>query len=469
MNIFLKNNLKTSKKVNWYSVHKKILKLQNRIVKQLNKKNFREVRNLQRLLVKSFATQLLISQKLINQNDINKLNLYKKNRDNYFLNSLNLNNFIQLQQSKSFKGYEYNYFKFLELLWVFAFIPINETLSDPLSYNYRLYRTQVDILKELHSTLNFNDYKWLLIIKPSGFFQKNNKKWLINNILLEKKILKYHLQNEKFASFSRKYYNHKEIIETKKISLTKLIKSSCFYGFVKFKEQTLPGLISSSTNQKEVFLTPTIYYNDIIFIPSNNLVELKVIYKLVFQFLHNRGLTIKKNRLWVINLLNGFNFLGWSFKKEKGRTIFKISRENIKSHQLDIKKFLKSARFLPIDKVIIILNKKIINWQYYYSYTPNLYTVWAEMNYYLFWRVWRWCKKRHKNKGVKWLYNKYWFYNEKNKWIFHVNKHYLKKYELKSQKIVALPSLINACDIKNWKIIQNAVLIKAANIKKLKN
>ena len=65
MNIFLKNDLKTSKKINWYSVHKKILKLQNRIVKQLNKKNFRAVRNLQRLLIKSFAAQLLISQKFI--------------------------------------------------------------------------------------------------------------------------------------------------------------------------------------------------------------------------------------------------------------------------------------------------------------------------------------------------------------------------------------------------------------------
>ena len=157
-------------------------------------------------------------------------------------------------------------------------------------------------------------------------------------------------------------------------------------------------------------------------------------YKLIFQFLNNRGLTVKKNRLWVINLAHGFNFLGWSLKKEKNRTTMTISRENIKSHQLDIKKFLKSARFLPIDKVIIKLNKKITNWQNYYSYTPNLYKIWSEMNYYLFWRVWRWCKKRHKNKGAKWLYNRYWFYNEKNKWVFHSNQQYLKKYELKGIK-----------------------------------
>ena len=123
---------------------------------------------------------------------------------------------------------------------------------------------------------------------------------------------------------------------------------------------------------------------NLIFIPGKHLIDSKRIYKLIFQFLNQRGLMIKKNRFWIVNILSGFNFLGWSLKRKKGRVIIKISRENIKSHQIDIKKFLKSARFLPIDKVIIKLNKKIINWQSYYSYTPNLYKTWSEMNYYLY-------------------------------------------------------------------------------------
>jgi RNA-directed DNA polymerase len=460
MNIFIKNNFKISKKINWCSIQKKILRLQNRIVKQLNKKNFRSVRNLQRLLIKSYATQLLISQKLINKNSINKFNLYKKNNNSLYLHSLNLNNFIQLQNYnyEIFNEYNQNYLKFLSLLWVLALIPINETLSDPLSYNYRLYRTQADIVKEFYSIFNFSDSKWLLIIKPAGFFKAGNEKWLIKNLLLEKKILQFNLKNEKFAKFSRKYYNHKEIIETKKISLIKLIRCSCFYGFEKFKEQALAEFIPETINKDEISNIPIIYYSNMIFVPSNNLAKLKRVYKLIFQFLNSRGLTVKKNRLWVINLSSGFNFLGWSLKKEKNRTTMTISRENIKSHQLDIKKFLKSARFLPIDKVIIKLNKKITNWQDYYSYTPNLYKICSEMNYYLFWRVWRWCKKRHKNKGAKWLYNRYWFYNEKNKWVFHFNQQYLKKYELKHVNIINLPGSINACEIKNWKTNQNKVV-----------
>lgn len=470
MNIYLKNNFKTSKTINWYSVHKKIFKLQTRIVKQLKKKNFREARNLQRLLLKSFGPKLLISQKLIHKNDINKFNRYKRNKNDLFLNSLNLNNFIQIENYNILKENSPNpskllYFQFLQLLWVLALLPINETLSDSLSYNYRIYRTQIDILKELHFTFNFTDYKWLMIIKPIGFFKKRNKEWISKNTLLERKFLEFNIKNEKFATFSIKYYNHKEVIETKKISLIKLIKSSCFYYFSQFKKQNLSEITSYTINKGKLFNVPVLFYSDLIFIPGTSLVNLKIFYKLIFKFLNQRGLAIKKNRFWINNLLYGFNFLGWSLKKEKGRVTIKISRENIKSHQLDIKKFLKSARFLPIDKAIIKLNKKIVNWQYYYSYTPNLYKTWFEMNYYLFWQVWRWCKKRHKNKGTKWLYNRYWSYNEKKKWIFHANRQYLKKYKLKRMKIISLPSSINVYEIKNWKTNQNVLLMRTLNIK----
>lgn len=472
MNIYIKNNFKNSKEINWYNVHKTTFKLQARIVKQLKKKNLRKVRNLQRLLLKSFGSKLLISQKLISENNINKFNRYKKNRNSLFLNSLNLNNFIQIQNYDGVKKdlptlSRLLYFKFLQLLWILALLPINETLSDSLSYNYRIYRLQVDILKELYFTFNFTDYKWLMIIKPVGFFKKKNKEWVLENALLEKKFLKFNLENEKFANYNIKYYNLKEVIETKKISLIKLIKSSCFYYFSEFKRQNLPEIASYTISKDALFNVPILFYSDFIFVPGTDLVNLKIFYKLIFQFLNQRGLIIKKNRFWINNLLYGFNFLGWSLKKEKGRISIKISRENIKSHQLDIKKFLKSSRFLPIDKVIIKLNKKITNWQHYYSYTPNLYKIWSEMNYYLFWQVWRWCKKRHKNKGTKWLYNRYWSYNEKKKWVFHANKQYLKKYKLKSIQFIYLPSSINVCEIRNWKTTQNILLMRIANTKDL--
>ena len=455
--MYFNEKSKSTKTIDWYNIHKKIFKLQTRIARQLKEKNSRKVRDLQRLILKSFGPRLLASQKLINENSTNKFIRYKKIKNNPFLNSLNLNNFIQIQNYNSNRTKNPNffskllYFEFLQFLCVLTLLPINETLSDTLSYNYRLYRTQVDVLKELYFIFNFTPYKWLIIIKPVGFFKNENKSWLLENVFLEKKFLTFTIENEKFANFYIKHYNHKEAIETRKISLIRLIKSSCFYNFDQFKKQSLSNITSHTLNKKELSNLPILLYSDLIFIPGKHLSDLKTIYKIVFQFLNQRGLIIQKNRFWIIDTLSGFNFLGWSLRKKKGRDIAKISRENIRSHQIDIKKFLKSARFMPVDKVIIKLNKKIVNWQSYYSYTPNLYKTWSEMNYYLFWQVWRWCKKKHKNKGIKWLYSRYWYFNEKNKWVFHANMQYLKKYTLKPVKIIPIPSWVNTCEIKNWK------------------
>ena len=464
--MYFNKKSENTKTINWYSIHKQLFKLQNRIVRQLEKKNFRKVRSLQRLLLKSFGPKLLASQKLINIYHINKFIKYKKNKNDLFLNSLNLNNFIQIRKYYSYGYKQLNkppkllYFQFLQFLFILTLLPINETLSEPLSYNARLYRTQVDVLNELKYIFSTTAYKWLIIIKPAGYFKNNNKKWLLKNVLLERKFLEFVIENEKFANFYIKYYNHKEVIETKKISLIRLIKSSCFYGFNKFKNQNLSKVFSLLINKSELLNLSILFYNDLIFIPGKHLPDLKKIYRIAFQFLSQRGLVVKKNRLWVINTLLGFNFLGWSFRKKQGRVIVKISRENIRSHQIDIKKFLKSARFMPIDKVIIQLNKKITNWQSYYSYTPNLYKTWSEMNYYLFWQVWRWCKKKHKNKGAKWLYKRYWFCDEKNKWVFHANMQYLKKYKLKPIKVLPLSSRLNVCKIKNWKYNYHILLMR---------
>ena len=458
MSLFIKKSLTSYKILNWKFVHKKIFKLQNRMVQQLKKKNFRKARHLQRLLLKSLISHLLVSQKFIEIKNSKYFEAYKAGRNDLFLGLLNLNNFIQFenyfffQQSDIVHHNFLLYFHFLSLLWVLALIPVNETLSDSFFYNYRLYRDQTDILNELCCVYNFTNYKWLLILRPMGFLKDQNQKWLIENILMEKKFLLSILKNRKFVKCNRKISKPKELIEIKKISLIKLIKSSCFYNFPELKENSEKSLNIS-----------TICYNNLILVPSANKNHLKIIYRIIFKFLQVRGLSINKNRIWIVNIFDGFNFLGWFLKKEKNRIIFKISYENIKSHQLEIKKFLKSSKFLPIDKAIINLNKKIINWQSYYAYGSGLSQIWSDMNYYIFSRIWRWCKKKHKNKGSKWLYSRYWAQSGSKRWIFHYNKQYLKAYDLKKQKIIPLLASINACDLKNQKKVQKIVSKKLEN------
>ena len=83
MGIFISSNCK--KKINWQFTHTNLSNLQNRIVKQIQKKNYRNVRNLQRLILKKFSSRLLVSQKIIETTNVKKFNLYKISQNNPFL------------------------------------------------------------------------------------------------------------------------------------------------------------------------------------------------------------------------------------------------------------------------------------------------------------------------------------------------------------------------------------------------
>lgn len=455
MTLLIRINYKNQKTINWLNAQNRLFKIQHRIVSQLEKKNFRNVRNLQRLLLKSLSAKLITSQNILKLEYSKDFTLYQVSNKQRFPQLLNLTNYIQFDPNIELKG-DKKYFNFLKILWILALIPIHETYSNSFYYNFRLYRDHTDFLKgfliNLKSSSNNN---WLLIIKPNGFLNRKNKRWLIQNLLIEKKFLFNFFRQIKFANnFAKEYKYNQEFLETKKISFQKIIKNFSLHGFTLFQKNNF-----SKSNHISI-----IFYNNLILVPSPSSNHIILLYRYIFKFLKNRGLSIKKNRIWVLNLKKGFNFLGFFFKKQKNNNInITISRQNIQSHKIELKKFLKLNRALSIDKVIYRLNRKIYNWQLYYSYASNLKKTWSEMNYYLFWRIWQWSKKKHKNKGSKWIYQRYWSRKKDSKWVFHFNNQYLRSYNFKKQKIIHLQASINACKLKNVKNIQQICLQKYNN------
>lgn len=455
-------NFKNCKNIDWIYANKVLFKIQNRIVSQIEKKKYRNARNLQRLLLKSLSSKLIASQKIfeIENSQNQNYNLYKINVRKTFPKILNLNNYIQLDKNIVLQGNQI-YFYFLQLLWLFALMPLHETISDSNCYNFRLYRDHVDILKSIVLNLENSKFKWVFIIKPSGFYNKKNKQWLIKNLLIEKKFLLDFLSKKQLAkNFLKQYTYNQDLTETTKISLNKIVKNYTLQGYDSFQSQLEKRIALSKTDPHKLKNEIIIYYNNLLFIPTTTPTQTILTYKLIFKFFKDRGLSIKKNRVWTINLNNGFSFLGWFLRKSKSHIIVTINNQNVRAHKLEIKRFLKSARFFSIDKTINLLNKKIYNWQIYYSYASNLNKTWAEMNYYLFWRIWKWCKKKHKNKGSKWVYKKYWSKKGKKEWVFHFNNQYLQSYNYKTQKIYHLSGSINMCKIKNLKKVQEIVFKK---------
>lgn len=142
-------------------------------------------------------------------------------------------------------------------------------------------------------------------------------------------------------------------------------------------------------------------------------------YKFFYHYARMHGLHLKFIKLYSLD--QGLHFLGWFFKKTgpSGPLTGVISHANRQNHQKELKFYLKTSTNKPIDVIISELNKKIFYWQKFYNGSiKSSKGEAARMNDYLFWLIWYWLKKRHRNRGSKWLYNRYWKKSIYRKWQF---------------------------------------------------
>lgn len=218
----------------------------------------------------------------------------------------------------------------------------------------------------LNKSKNINLSQNIVVFQFENFFSQKNKLWILSNILIEKKIFLSRINNFRNYNLQKK-------------SLKEIIQNLC--------------VINNYQNILE--------YNNFIIFNFKNSSQ-----KFITNF-SNRGLMIKYYKKY-----KSFNdFRKWLFTNQL---------KNIRIHQKQFYKYIKQKNE-PLDQIILELNKQIHNWSYFYNI--SLYSKF--MNKYFFWRIWYWLKKRHQNKGSKWLYKKYWNKSTSQKWIFKSNNQYL--------------------------------------------
>nr|YP_009472778.1 hypothetical protein [Caulerpa manorensis]ARO74465.1 hypothetical protein [Caulerpa manorensis] len=270
------------------------------------------------------------------------------------------------------------YFYIVDQQWILA---LSSLMSPKIVFltgqkNYYIYTHLYKIFKKIV------DPQYIMITIFDNFLSKKNKLWILSNLILERKYF-----------LSRIPYFRKQNIYKK--NLKTIVQHLCIKDFSSFIQETL-GLE---------------YNNIIIRILSHKFYNNQILY----DFALTRGLNIQFNKTYPYSSIF---FLGWFFD---GKIV------NIRSHQKEFQKFLNKSQIsrytpsYPLDQIIFELNKKIHHWRNFYN-EPNLYKI---MNDYFFWRIWFWLKRRHKKKGSKWLYEKYWNQSTSRKWVLSSNNEYL--------------------------------------------
>ncbi len=196
----------TWRDVKWQKVELNVYRLQMRIAKAVKEQRHNKVKALQWLLTHSLEAKLL-AVKRVTSNQGAKTSgvdgkLYQCDADK-----------LQLALSLKQRGYKAQPLKrvyipkrngkrralgiptlrdrAMQALYLMALEPIAETQADPNSYGFRPYRSTADAVERCFKALcNKPSVRWILEGDIKACFDKISHQWLLQNIPIEKRILK---------------------------------------------------------------------------------------------------------------------------------------------------------------------------------------------------------------------------------------------------------------------------------------
>ena len=144
--------------------------------------------------------------------------------------------------------------------------------------------------------------------------------------------------------------------------------------------------------------------------------------EVVREFLAQRGLELSEEKTVVTNIDDGFDFLGWNFRKYSEKLIIKPSKKAVKAIVSNLSDtILRRGKAWEQDVLIMKLNEQIRGWTNYHQSVCASYAF-THLDYVLYELLWRWAKRRHPKKNKWWISARYWHRVQNQNWVFSTDK-----------------------------------------------
>lgn len=420
--------------IDWIQVKKYVNRIQTRIAKATVKGDRNKTKRLQYLLTHSFYAKAYAVKKVTTNKGKNtsgvdkkllstpasKMKAVSKLTDKHY-SAKPLRRVYISKKDKSKKrplGIPTMYDRAMQTLYSLSLEPVAEVTGDNISFGFRKGRSAKDACEQIFNVLARNcSPTWILEGDIKGCFDNINHEWLMKNIPMDTMIMKQFLKSG--------FIYKNELFPTDRGSPQGGAISSLYANM------TLDGLESliqdnyhrnSKGKIENHYRAKTkvnlIRYADDFIITAKTKEIAEEIKDLVSSFLKTRGLILSDEKTNITHIDNGFNFLGWNFRKFKGKLIVKPSKDSIKSI---IRKcsniILKEGKATSQSEIIRRLNLTIRGWTNYHRHVVSSHTF-SYINNTIYLLLQQWAKHRHPNKNSWWRLNKYWHEKNNKRWLF---------------------------------------------------
>lgn len=412
--------------INWAEVERQVRRLQMRIVKATQEGWHNKVKALQWLLTHSFSGKALAVKRVTTNRGKHtpgvdktiwttageKINaILSLKRRGY--SPLPLRRILIPKKNGKTRplGIPVMQCRAMQALYMLALEPVAETKADPNSYGFRPQRATADAGEQCFNVLSGGKKaQWVLEADIKGCFDNISHEWMLDHIPMDKVMLQkwlkagYVYQNELFPT---------EAGTPQGGIISPLLANMTLDGLEAALTATYPNA------QRQRLKMHMVRYADDFIITglSKEWLEQKV-KPLVEQFLAERGLTLSAEKTKITHVAEGFDFLGWNFRKYRnGKLLIKPSRANIKAHLQSIREIIKANKTTKQATLTNKLNPILQGWAHYHRHAVAK-RIFGHNDHKIWLMLWRWARRRHPNKGLHWIKKKYFKVREGRNWAF---------------------------------------------------
>ena len=162
-----------------------------------------------------------------------------------------------------------------------------------------------------------------------------------------------------------------------------------------------------------------IRYADDVVVTSPDKDRLEDAILVIQRWLAERGLELNTEKSRIVHIDDGFNFLGFQLRRYKGTLLIRPQKEKVLAKLTEIRAWLRMHVHTKQEEVIAHLNQTLRGWSLYYRHVASS-KIYAYVDHRLFRMLWTWARRRHPHKPAKWIKAKYFHTIETRKWVFAV-------------------------------------------------
>ncbi|MCY1262423.1 group II intron reverse transcriptase/maturase [compost metagenome] len=298
----------------------------------------------------------------------------------------------------------------MQALYLLALAPIAETKGDPNSYGFRIERSTADAMGQLFVCLSKKvSAQWILEADIQGCFDHINHDWMLANVPTDKAILRKWL---KAGVIHKGQLQATDAGTPQGGIISPTLANMALDGLETQLKQYL-----GVTRARKLKINVVRYADDFVITGNSKEVLESEIRPWVEQFLAVRGLQLSPEKTHIVHTDQGFDFLGWNFRKYDGKLLIKPSKKNVKAFYHKVKEVIDANKMAKQEYLIRLLNPILKGWALYHQ-PAVAKQAYSRMDNLLFYALWRWAKRRHPNKSLQWIGKKYFRTQGSRSWVF---------------------------------------------------